>query len=100
MVNNFVNMHPYATDIGLHAMIDFNFSDLEMTLKSYPRLKSWRTVTTSTMKNICCYRHLWPTGNGLAALGDFYFRDIEMTPQRSSNVKVIADSESLLPSFY
>ena len=46
------------------------------------------------MENIFCYRHLWPTGNGLAALGDFHFRDLEMTLQRSSKVKVIADSES------
>ena len=43
-----------------------------------------------------------PTGNGLAAgrRGDFHFRDLEMTPQRSSKVKVIVDSESLLPSSY
>ncbi len=39
-------------------------------------------------------------GNGLAAPGDFHFRDLEITPQRSSTVKVIADSESLLPSSY
>ncbi len=36
-------------------------------------------------------------GKGLAALSDFHFRDLEMTPQRSSKVKVFADSESLLP---
>ena len=45
------------------------------------------------MVNIFCYWHLWPTGNGLAALGDFHVRDLEMTPQRSSKVKVIADSD-------
>ncbi len=38
--------------------------------------------------------------NGLAALGDFHLCDLEMTPQRSSNVKVIADSESLVPISY
>ncbi len=98
MTNNFVNRHPSAMGIGLHAMIDFNIRDLEMTLKSHPRSKV--TLTKSAIRNIFCYQHLWPTGNGLAAQGDFHFCYLEMTPQRSSKVKVIADSESLLSSFY
>ncbi len=32
----------------------------------------------------------------MAALGDFHFRDLEVTRQRSSKVKVIADSESAM----
>ena len=51
-MNNFVNSHPYATGIGLHAMIDFNFRDLEMTLKRHPRSKVMTHFTKSTMVNI------------------------------------------------
>ncbi len=39
MGNIFVNRHPKATGDGLPAMNDFNFCDLEMTLKSHPRSK-------------------------------------------------------------
>jgi len=99
-MNIFVNKHQYATGDGLPAMSDFNFRDLEMTLKSHPRSKVMTHLTKSAMGNMFCSRHLWPTGNGLAAMGHFHFCDLEMTPQRSSKVKVIADSESLLPSSY
>ncbi len=37
--NNLVNRHPYATGIGLHAMTDFNFRDIEMTLKGQTKFK-------------------------------------------------------------
>ncbi len=36
---HFVNKHPQATGDGLPAMDDFNFRDLEMTLKSHPQSK-------------------------------------------------------------
>ncbi len=65
-----------ATGIGLPAMSDFNFRDLEMSSK----VKGYDALTKSAIRNIFCYRHLWPTGNGLAATGDFKFRDLEMTP--------------------
>ena len=45
-------------------------------------------------------RHQNATGDGLPAMSDFHFGDLEMTLQRSSEVKVIADSESVLPSSY
>ena len=57
-------------------------------------------LTNLEMANIFVNRHQWPTGNGLAAMGDFHFRDLEMTTEMSSEVKVIADSESVLPSSY
>ncbi len=37
---------------------------------------------------------------GLPDNGYFHVRDSEMTPERSSKIKVIADSESLEPSSY
>jgi hypothetical protein len=43
-------------------------------------------------------RHPQATGIGLPAMSDFNFGDLEMTPQKSSKVKVIADSESLVQS--
>ena len=52
------------------------------------------------MANIFVNRHQYATGDGLPAISDFQFRDLEMTPQRSSEVKVIVDSESVLPSSY
>ena len=79
MVNNFVNRHPYATGIGLHAMSDFNFRDLETTLKSHPRSKVM-THFNEVGHGEHFNRHLWPTGNGLAATVDIHFRDLEMTP--------------------
>ena len=45
-------------------------------------------------------RHAQATGIGLPAMDDLNFCDLEMTPQRSSEVKVIADSESVLPGSY
>ena len=48
------------------------------------------------MANMFVNRHQYATGDGLPAMSDFHFRDLEMTPQRSSDVKVIVDSESAL----
>jgi hypothetical protein len=42
--------------------------------------------------------HPSTTGDCLPVMIDFHFRDLEMTPQRSSQVKVNADSESLVSS--
>ncbi len=70
-------------------MIDFNFRDLEVTLKVHSRSKVM-TQSKSAMGNIFFHWHLWPTGNGLAAtgdFGDFHFHDLEMTLKRSSKVK-------------
>ena len=62
-------------------MSDFNFSDLEMTLKSHPRSKVMTHFNqVGHAEHFVLPAPLAYTGNGLAAMGDFHFRDLEMTP--------------------
>ena len=92
-----------AVQESWRCMLLLGWTALFVTVKSLLNIKVQRsccTLTKSAIVKMFGYRHLWPTGNGLAATGDFHFRGLEMTLKRSSNVKVIADSESLGSSSY
>ena len=72
-------------------MSDYNFRDLEMTLKNHPRSKVMTHF--NLVGNGKHFLLLAPSmAYGLAATDDFHFCDLEMTPLGSSKVTVIADS--------
>ena len=57
------------------------------------------TLTKSAIRNIFCYRHLWPTGNGLAATGNFHFRDLVVVVGVCFSCTVAQVNEMRPPTF-
>ena len=62
------------TSIGLPAMDDFNFCDLEMTLKSHPRSRSLRILNPCAMFLLVFISNYWSISHSLGAMDVQSFR--------------------------